>query len=139
MFRERMWKLFIHDVGNYAFLHNYKKLLDNLLLDIDIGFANVSDVRSKCGSPQGLKLSCYLYIITQDYILRNLLTRIDKSKVFVVDYSDDILLGATCPDELRKAMSILDELFAVFNLTIDHSKTQLIRSNTELPDSISII
>ena len=80
-----MWKLCIRDIGNYAFPHTYKKLLDNLLLDIDIGFANVTDVKSRCGSPQGLKFSCYLYIITQDYILRNLLSRIDKSKLFVVD------------------------------------------------------
>ena len=134
-----MWKLCIRDIGNFAFLHNQKKLLDNLLLDIDIGFANVTDVKSGCGSPQGLKFSCQLQIITQDYILRSLLERIDKSKVFVIDYSDDILLGATSPIELRKAMLILDELFAVFNLSIDHCKTQLIRSNTELPEYLLII
>jgi hypothetical protein len=71
-----MWK--------FAFLHNYKKLLDDLLLDIDIGFANVSDVRSRSGSPQGLKVSCLFYIIVKDYIIKNLLARIDKTKLFVV-------------------------------------------------------
>jgi hypothetical protein len=49
------------------------------------------------------------------------------------------LLGSTCPEELRKAMLILDEQFAIFNLSIDHSKTQLIRSNTELSDTINVI
>ena len=52
-----MWKVFMRDVGNFAFLHTYKKLLDELLLDIDLGFTTVSDVRSRSGSPQGLKVS----------------------------------------------------------------------------------
>ena len=36
-------------------------------------------------------------------------------------------------------MLILDEQLAIFNLTIDHNKTQLIRSNVELPERVSII
>ena len=36
-------------------------------------------------------------------------------------------------------MIILDEQLAIFNLSIDHSKTQLIRSNTELPERLYII
>ena len=57
--RSRMWKLFIKEIGNFSFLHCYKKVLDDLLLDIELGFTKVEDVKSKSGSPQGLKVSCY--------------------------------------------------------------------------------
>jgi len=54
-----MLRLFLKEVGNYAFLHNYKNVLDELLLEIDLTFTKVTDVKSRSGSPQGLKLSCF--------------------------------------------------------------------------------
>ena len=45
----------------------------------------------------------------------------DQSKLFVVLYSDDILFGSTDKEELKKALKILDELLAIFNLSLDHS------------------
>jgi hypothetical protein len=55
--RSRMWKLFIKDIGNFSFLHCYKKVLDELLLDIELNFTKVTNVKSRSGSPQGLKVS----------------------------------------------------------------------------------
>jgi len=55
--RSRMWKLFIKDIGNFSFLHCYKKVLDELLLDIELNFTKVTNVKSRNGSPQGLKVS----------------------------------------------------------------------------------
>ena len=52
-----MWKLFIKDIGNFSFLHCYKKVLDELLLDIELNFTKVTNVKSRSGSPQGLKVS----------------------------------------------------------------------------------
>jgi hypothetical protein len=59
LFRERMWKVFIKDIGNYAFLHTYKRVLDELQLDIELPFTTVRNVRSKSGSPQGLRMSAF--------------------------------------------------------------------------------
>ena len=40
---------------------------------------------------------------------------------------------------LKKALKILDELLAFFNLSLDHSKTHFIRSSKDLPDFIDIL
>jgi len=56
--RSRMWRLFIREIGNWSFLHCYKKVLDELLLDIELNFTKVTNVKSRSGSPQGLKVSC---------------------------------------------------------------------------------
>ena len=63
----------------------------------------------------------------------------DQSKLFVVLYSDDILFGSTDKEELKKALKILDELLAIFNLSLDHSKTHFIMSSSDLPESIDIL
>ena len=75
----------------------------------------------------------------KDYIIRELLKRVDQSKLFVILYSDDILFGSTNKDELKKALRILDELLAIFNLSLDHTKTHFIRSSLDLPESIDIL
>ena len=57
----------------------------------------------------------------------------------MIVYSDDILIGATCQRELQKAIMILEHLLRIFDLNIDHSKTQAIRSHKDLPEKLNII
>ena len=68
-----------------------------------------------------------------------MLKQVDQNKLFAILYSDDILLASTSEEELKKALEILDRLLATFNLSLDHSKTQFIRSFTELPVVINVI
>jgi len=53
MLRSRMLNVFFSKVGNHAFLHNYKNLLDNLLLEIPLPFGIVEGVKSDVGSHRG--------------------------------------------------------------------------------------
>jgi len=59
LLRSRMLNVFASKVGNHAFLHNYKNLLDNLLLEIALPFGMTDGIKSDSGSPQGLKLSAF--------------------------------------------------------------------------------
>ena len=56
--RTRMWKLFIREIGNFAFSHCFMKVMDELLLDIELQFTKIKNVKSRSGSPQGLRSSC---------------------------------------------------------------------------------
>jgi hypothetical protein len=68
-----------------------------------------------------------------------MLKLVDQNKLFAILYSDDILLASTSEVELKKALEILDRLLATFNLSLDHCKTQFIRSSAELSDVINVI
>ena len=68
-----------------------------------------------------------------------MLKLVDQNKLFAILYSDDILLASTSEEELKKALEILDRLLAAFNLSLDHCKTQFIRSSAELSDVINVI
>jgi hypothetical protein len=68
-----------------------------------------------------------------------MLKLVDKNVLFTILYSDDILLASTSVEELKKALLILDRLLATFSLSLDHSKTQFIRSSDELLPEIDVL
>jgi len=41
--------------------------------------------------------------------MQQVLTRVDRSKVFAIVYSDDTLFGATCPIELKRAIELMEK------------------------------
>ena len=133
-----MWKLFIREIGNYAFLHCFKKVMDELLLDIELQFTKIKNVKSRSGSPQGLRSSCQQYIIVKDQVIKKVLAQVDILKIFIIVQSDDILIGATCEKELQKTITLLEKQLLMFDLHIDHSKTQFVRSSLNLSDKAYI-
>ena len=125
--RSRMWKNMIKEVGNYSFFHLYKKILDNLHLDVDLGFTKVKDIRSASGSPQGLKLSCFYYTIMKARVIMNVLLNLRDNRLSAVIYSDDITLICSDWKLVKKALELLDSELKVFNLKLAKAKTQFIR------------
>ena len=67
-----------------------------------------------------------------------MLAQVDRKKIFIIVYSDDLLIGATCEKELQKTIRLLEHHLLIFDLHVDHSKTQLVRSNLDLPDKAEI-
>jgi len=56
--------------GEDGFTKIYLNLLDNLKLNIELSFTTVEDVKINEGCPQGLKTSCYWFIICMNYVVK---------------------------------------------------------------------
>ena len=42
-------------------------------------------------------------------VIKKVLAQVDRSKIFIIVYSDVILIGATCEKELQKTITLLEK------------------------------
>ena len=59
--RKPLLKLLRKKWGNSPFLDLYSKVLNNLKMEISLGFKTVKGIFNKIGCPQGMKASCFSF------------------------------------------------------------------------------
>jgi RNA-directed DNA polymerase len=113
-----------------------RRIRDGVLLQLIDKWLNAGVLEDECithpdeGSPQGGVVSpmlsnIFLHYVLDEWFEREVQPRM-QGRSFLIRYADDFVMGFSCEEDARRAMTVLPKRFEKYGLTIHPEKTRLV-------------